>query len=297
MTQMSSQPWWRTDQYVLDMPVPPSFEASAGPKGVALVKAWPSGKTDPGWGLRPTPGSNEGFMPRYLRGDFNARRVLYGYERAKWAFAFIMRSMLLVCLDIDGKNGGLEHAKRLGMLPATLAETSKSGDGYHLFYLTEDSWSPEVKNTNGVPTAGGFGVLGDRIGIEQGVDFRGTGCVYHHSSQRWNQRQPVLLPEHLRDLIMAKAQKSEANSARIQAVLAEGDPMETLMMQDELVTKLARPIQEGMRNQTLYAIGSEMCAAQVQNWQDKIRVRAEDLGLEDDEIEKLVGNIERYANA
>ena len=64
------------------------------------------------------------------------------------------------------------------MLPPTLAETSKSGDGYHLFYLVDEEWDDEK----------GYGLLGDRIGIEQGVDIRATGCVYHHPQQRWNDR-------------------------------------------------------------------------------------------------------------
>ena len=89
----------------------------------------------------------DGFMPRYLRGVFNSRRVVYGYERGKWAYAFVMRSMRLVCVDIDGKNGGLEHAKKLGLLPPTLAETSKSGDGYHLFYLVDEEWDDEKRAT------------------------------------------------------------------------------------------------------------------------------------------------------
>src|SRR5690349_10217609 len=131
---MPTQPWWRTDDYVESAPLPAHvFENPGviGPKGVALVRAWPSGMTDQGWGLQGKDGG-EGFMPRYKRGEFLPRRILFGYDRGKWAFALVMRSVRLVCIDIDGKNGGFEHAKRLGKLPPTLAETSKSGNGYHL---------------------------------------------------------------------------------------------------------------------------------------------------------------------
>lgn len=284
MTQSSSLPWWRTDEYVVEDAIPWGAHLN-GPKELALVKAWPSGVTDPGWGLNPPPGSNDGFMPRYLRGEFNSRRVLYGYDKGKWNFAIIMRSTKLVCIDIDGKNGGLEHAMRLGALPKTLAETSKSGDGYHLFYLVDEPWDP-IK---------GYGSLSDRIGIEQGVDFRATGCVYHHPQQRWNSRSVALMPEYLIELLKHREQKNAAASARITSVLASGDDLEVLMLQDEIMTKLNRPIDEGKRNTTLFAIGSEMSLAGVENWGLKISARAEELGLGDDEIVKLVNNINRYA--
>ena len=281
----SSTPWWRTDGYTHDIPMPVEFVDFAGPKGPALVRAWPSGVTDPGWGLKPPEGSTEGFMPRYERGEFLDRRVLHGFERGRWAFAFIMRSVRLVCVDIDGKNGGLEHAKRLGALPPTLAETSKSGDGYHLFYLVDESWDP-VK---------GYGLLSDRIGLEQGVDIRATGCVYHHKQQRWNLRSVALLPDHLFDLLRSRDQKIEATTNRITSILEGEDMTEILLMQDELESELAKPIPVGKRNNTLFAIGSQMCTAQVPNWQDKLDSRATQLGLDKDEVDKLIGNIERYA--
>src|SRR5690242_14456333 len=136
---MTSKPWWQTDSYDDDVAVPSAFSNYAGPEGLALVRAWPDGRTDPGWGLQGANGG-DGFMPRYMRGEFNERRVVYGYDHGKWAFAFVMRSVRVVCIDIDGKNGGLEHAKRLGALPPTMAETSKSGNGYHLFYRTDENW-------------------------------------------------------------------------------------------------------------------------------------------------------------
>ena len=54
-------------------------------------------------------------------------------------FAFVMRAQCsLVCIDIDGKNGGLIHApvKLEACCAHTLAGASKSGDGYHLWYAT-----------------------------------------------------------------------------------------------------------------------------------------------------------------
>ena len=286
MTKTSSLPWWRTDTYNVEVPLPGQITAHQGPKDVALVRAWPDGRTDKGWGLNPPPDSDEGFMPRYMRGEFNPRRVLYGYDKGKWNFAIVMRSVRLVCIDIDGKNGGIQHAKRLGTLPPTLAETSKSGDGYHLFYTVDEEWDPEK----------GYARFADRIGIEQGVDIRATGCVYHHPQQRWNKRDARPLPDHLRDLLLHREQKVTAAQARITEVLASNDDMEVLMLQDELVSDLKKPIPAGKRNVTLFAIGNKMRQAQVPGWEGLVETRATDVGLPADEVDKLIENINRYGD-
>lgn len=282
--QLSSTPWWRTDSYDVEANVPDVFDCLSGPRNVALVRAWPSGNTDQGWGLNPPKGSAEGFMPRYMRDEFAGRRVLHGYERDRWAFAFVMRSVRLVCIDIDGKNGGFDGAMKLGALPVTLAETSKSGNGYHLFYQTDESWDPDK----------GYGWLADRIGIEQGVDIRSVGCVYHHKTQRWNNRLPATLPSHLTEALQHREQKIEAQYARIDTVLASNDPMEILMMQADLESELAKPIPEGKRNNTLFAIGNQMRQAQVPDWESKVSDRANEIGLDANEIDLLVRNITRY---
>jgi hypothetical protein len=250
---------------------------------VALVRAWPDGRTDSGWGLQGTDG-RPGFMAKYMRGEFNDKRVLFGYERDKWAFAFIMRSLRLVCIDIDGKNGGLEEAKKLGALPLTMAETSKSGNGYHLFYLVDEEWDDQK----------GFATLGDRIGIEQGVDFRSTGCVYHHKTQRWNNRGPAMLPDHLFEIFKNREQQIAAQTERITKILANQDTTEVLLMHDDIFTRLNRPIPTGKRNNTLFAIGAEMQQAQVPDWQNHLAERALAVGLDHGEVEKLLKNIERY---
>lgn len=278
-----STPWWQADNYAWDEGMAAAIPDYAGPQGVALVKVWGDGRTDQGWGLV-GPSGGEGFMPRYMRGEFNPRRVLYGYDKGKWAFAYVMRSVRLVCIDIDGKNGGLEHAKRLGMLPHTLAETSKSGDGYHLFYSVDEEWDEQK----------GFGLLADRIGLEQGVDIRATGCVYHYPTQRWNGRPVAPLPDHLLEQLRAREQKITAQTERITKILDSQDDLEVLMMHDEMLADLAKPIPAGKRNNTLFAIGSQMQTAQVPEWQDKILDRAHQLGLTQDESEKIVANIERY---
>ena len=283
--QISSTPWWMSDTYDGALAVPPELDHQlAGPKGLALVRAWPDGRTDQGWGIVGKDGA-AGFMPRYLRGEFNERRVLFGYGRGKWNFAFIMRSVQLVCIDIDGKNGGLEHAKRLGVLPMTLAETSKSGDGYHLFYRTDEVWDHKY----------GYAVLNDRIGIEQGVDVRVTGCVYHHPQQRWNHRLPVMLPTHLFTLLKHREQLVSDTHSRITKVLDSQDQMEILMMQDQIISDLAKPIPAGKRNQTLFAIGTQLFQAEVENWEDLVSDKALAVGLDQTEADKLIANIAKYS--
>lgn len=255
----------------------------AGPNGVAIVRAWPNGKTSDGWGLTGRNGA-PGFMPRYLAGEFLPKRHLYGYERDSWAFAFVMRSVQIVAIDIDGKNGGIPAAiAMLANSAPTLAETSKSGTGYHLFYETDMPWDSNE----------GFAEFSDSIGIVQGVDIRGTGCVYHHKQQRWNGRSIAPLPHHLRELL-EKKQQHKASSIAATAAIGTLDEMDRLLMQDDLVTELAKPIPQGKRNNTLFAIGSKMKQAEVVNWDVHIRDRATALGLDPVETSKLVANIDSY---
>jgi hypothetical protein len=228
------------------------------------------------------------FMEKYNKGRFmrTMQAILQGYHQEKWAFAYVMRSMRIVCIDIDGKNGGFTGIGQLGMLPYTLAETSKSGNGYHLFYLmTDDEWDE----------ATGFAPFGDRIGLQQGVDFRATGCVYHYPSQRWNTRQLVELPNHIKVMLNNRQQKAAAQISNIVKVLDSGDEEEVLLMQDALVEDLKKPIPAGRRNNTLFAIGSQLFLAGRADWETLVRDRAMELGLDVGETDKLVRNISAYA--
>lgn len=278
------QSWWTTDTYDDDTPVPAAFEKVAGPNGVALVRVWKDGKTDFGWGLTDKDGK-PAFMPKYTKDRFLDFPVVAGYNADRWAFAFIMRSMKLICIDIDGKNGGQLHAGKLGMLPLTLAETSKSGDGHHLFYRTsEDEWNDVT----------GFAEFGDRIGIEQGVDIRAVGCIYHYPSQRWNGRHIAELPLHLKDRLLKHKQAAAAQTQVIIKTLESEDQEEVLMLHAQLLEDLKKPIPAGRRNNTLFAIGQQMKLAQVPNWDDLLLARALDVGLGKIEAAKLVANVQKY---
>lgn len=279
-----SQSWWETDSYDDEGAIPQAILDATGPRGVALVRVRPGGQTSPGWGLQGKNGA-EGFMPRYMRGEFAPRSVLYGYERDKWAFAFVMRSINMIVVDIDGKNGGLEHANELlGNAAPTLAEVSKSGNGYHLFYSTDETWDDLT----------GFGEMSDAIGIVQGVDIRATGCVYHHKQQRWNDREVAPLPQHIRDRLVQRAQRKAAASAAAASV-ATLDPLERLMAHEELIAELNAPIPSGKRNNTLFAIGSRLKEAGVENWEKLVEDRADALGLDIPETSRLVRNIGAYS--
>ena len=272
-------PWWMTDPYTMQgaaglMPLTDS--SMWGPFGPALVKLWDDGRTQAGWG-------RDTFMAHYRRKEFDLTRILFGYDREKWNFAWVMRSARMVCIDIDGKNGGFEHASELGFLPPTLSERSKSGNGYHLFYQTDDTWDTEE----------GFAAHRDQIGIVTGVDIRGTGCVYHYPAQRWNHRTLARLPQHLDDRLQLRRKQQQLASANIAKTL-KLDPEEIAIMHDDLITELAKPIPAGKRNNTLFAIASKMKEARVPEWGELIADRANEVGLDEDEIEKLIANVTKY---
>lgn len=248
----------------------------AGPLGPALVQVYPDDRTAPGWGEKT-------FMEKYTARVFHARKAQVIYDRHQLPFALVMRSMRMVCIDIDGKNGGFDSAKSL-LLPPTLAERSKSGNGFHLFYLVDDTWDGNY----------GFAAVRDKIGFVQGVDLRGTGCVYHYPKQQWNSRRPVQLPVHVNDKILERSSSLEQSITWIQKTLESDDPEEILVMQDNIQSRLTATIPPGKRNNTLFAIGAEMNQAGIVGWQQQVYDRAIDLGLDDAEATKILRNVERY---
>jgi hypothetical protein len=281
--QVSRKSWFELDSYDVDDVMGP-LELVQGPNLGALVKAYDNGSTQPGWGLTGKDGA-DGFMPRYERGEFLPRRALAGYKKGQHAVAHVMRSYQAVCVDIDGKNGGMDHVSEIGALPLTSAEISKSGNGYHIFYQTdEDVWD----------AINGFGLIPDQIGFVTGVDIRGTGCVYHHPQQRWNGRAMAPLPLWLKEQLLKKSQRVANQAAVIQSTLATLDETEILLMHANLLEDLKKPIPAGKRNNTLFAIGSQLKAANVPDWELAIQGRGAQLGLDVGETEKIVANINAY---
>ncbi len=275
-------PWWtKQSSYTEPSLLPPvDLDSYAGPLGPAYVQVYDDGSTAPGWG-------GASFIGKYRKRGFHVRRAQAVFDRHQTPFALVMRSVSLVCLDIDGKNGGIESAAALN-LPLTMAETSKSGNGYHLFYGVQDSWNPTF----------GFERLRDRIGWRTGIDIRSVGCVYHYPSQRWNTALPALLPDNIlidleqaRDDMVARSE----TLTRLRTSTDPDDQMEFLMMQSTIQSKLNAPIAAGKRNNTLFGIGCEMKLAQILDWQEQVFNRATELGLDESEAEKIVKNIDRYA--
>ena len=272
--------WWNEDSYSSNLTLPPAFTDSTlwGPLGPALVTTYEDGKTQRGWG-------DADFMNNYERRKFIARFSLREFTKYGKPFALVMRSARMVCVDLDGKNNGTAHEKILGVeLPPTVAETSKSGNGYHLFYEVDDAWD-ELR---------GFGKFHDFIGIEEGVDFRGTGCVYHHPPQRWNNRPVAQLPVEFGERLLQKDRTRALQKEALLETLESEDKEIVLIMQSALLDDLKKPIPAGRRNNTLFAIGSQLRTAGIKEWSQLITDKATEVGLDDDEIDKLILNITRY---
>jgi hypothetical protein len=197
--------------------------------------------------------------------------------------------MNVICLDIDrhaDAADGFVGVQQLGELPPTLAETSKSGAGRHLFYSTDHEWDEET----------GFGRYNDAIGLAPGVDMRAVGCVYHHTTQRWNGRGIVPLPKELELALDLKAHRKLMHAAAVaSAAAASPDDVEALIMHDSLLKDLNRVIPTGKRNNTLFAVGSDMKKADYPDWEKEIERRGAEVHLDRDEVDKIISNINSYS--
>ncbi len=261
--------WFLFEEYANVLP-PGPLSDFAYQNGVATVAVYKSGKSQPGWG-------EVDFMRNYKLGKLQA-------ESRTNEFAYVMRSLQMLVVDIDGKNDGDEHAKLLN-LPPTLAETSKSGNGYHLWYLLPDNWDDEK----------GYARLSDRLGLVQGVDIRATGCVFHYPQQRWNSSDVVMAPNHLINRIEVR-ESMHATPAQIKKLHDDDDTVEIKRLTSEALQSLENSIPPGRRNQTLFAIGSQLYLLDHEEWEDKIREKAEEVGIDQVETDKIIRNIPVYAD-
>lgn len=272
--------WYETDTFDREDGMPEQLvSAPSGPLGWAAVSVYADGKTTQGWG--------RDFMANYLNGAFRSSGRRARFESQHKPFAFVMRSAGVVCIDIDSHADGpdgMASAKKL-KLPPTLAETSKSGGGRHLFYLTPmDVWDD----------ADGFGMFDDVIGLESGVDIRWVGCVYHYDTQRWNHRGLATVPGNIIDALTARRESKQAAAAQRAQAAANPQGEDTIIIHDQLLNELAQPIPSGRRNNTLFAIGGKLREAGVPDWDRKISERGDEIGLDSGEIDKIIANIERY---
>ncbi len=281
--------WYEdTKQYAHDHwigPGAPGDREIGGPRGVALLDVFDEGKTTPGWGLAATD-RHGGFIAEYGAGKFAARPRVRRYLERGRPFAFVMRSVNMLAIDVDhhaepGSPNGFDSLRQLGFdLPETMAETSKSGAGRHLFYRTQDLWLPDE----------GYGVYDDVLGLVPGIDIRAVGCVYHYDTQRWNDLPVAGAPQELLDMLELRRQKKQAHSTRLSAAAADLDDTEALIVHHDLKTQLAADIPPGKRNATLYAIGRDMHLSGLPGWEDLIRDRANEIGIDSAEAEKIIAN-------
>ena len=282
---------WYEDKtrYEYHAGLPQEFFKLSGPHGPALVRVFGDGKTEPGWGLQPTE-HNVGFMVNYVNDSFWERPRLRAFmDRKPKPYAIIMRSVNIIALDIDrhlsdGGADGFIAASKLE-LPPTLAETSKSGKGRHLFYATNETWDNET----------GFGAWDDVIGLVPGVDVRAVGCMYRYPQQLWNDVPIAPVPDTITELLTKRRERKQF-SAQLIAAAAAADPddEEALIMHDALIQELAKPIPVGKRNATLFAIGTKLHQAAVPDWDKHLGERAADLGLDAEEADKIITNITKY---
>ena len=260
-------------QYVVPDPVPDEFTDYGT---LSLVRVGSGGKTESGWGAKD-------FVANREAGRFGAQRSIDAFMKFRQPFAFVMRSVPFVAVDIDGKNGGIQTATIL-RLPRTLAETSKSGNGYHLFYrIPMARWNAKR----------GFDDLEDHNGIIPGVDIRGTGVIFHHDTQRWNMEPIADLPMSLYDLLTRA--KEIRHNAKVTRNGAEGlDEDELVLVHDRLTNQLAGPAKVGTRNQRLFAIGTQMYATHYPEWDVRVIERGRELGLGEQELDSIIQNIIKY---
>lgn len=271
-----AQPWYEdNEQYVRPsiQGVHVELEQHAGPNGIAAVKVYGE-KTQPGWG-------HERFMRNYVRNFFDIDKITDGDP-----YALVMRSLRLLVVDIDGKNDGYKEASKLD-LPPTLAETSKSGNGHHLFYSYPDEWHEVCCGYAGQP---------DRIGMWPGIDIKSSGVVYHHPHQLWNNE----LIRPLSDDVWAQLQKRNVRDSQLRITPSMAKDMndeDLKFKRDVLLIELSQPRKDG-RDTSLWRIGASLLNLGVDEtyMAEKILAAGLKWGVPEDTItNKIIPNIISYA--
>ncbi|QGH78643.1 DNA primase/polymerase [Microbacterium phage Wesak] len=270
---------WFEDQkqYTETEPVAPEITQSYD-KTLDLIRLYPNGKTQSGWNVKE-------YMENHDRGAFKPRRALKYYDRYGMPFGMVMRSVPLVGIDIDGKNGGVETSGAL-RLTRSLAETSKSGNGYHVVYSVPYTQWHETR---------GYDELPDIIGLLPGVDIKGTGILFHFPSQKWNKLPIAPLPQSLFELISNARDSRRLRRLSRATSKTDIDPDDLVIIHDQLKTELNGRFVKGGRNQKLFAIGAQMRTAGYPNWEQALYDRGLEIGLDLDEITSVINNIESYS--
>ncbi|QDF16030.1 DNA primase/polymerase [Microbacterium phage LilyLou] len=266
------------EQYTETEPVAPEIMRRFGEQ-MDLVRVYPNGMTQPGWNIKE-------YMENHDRGAFKPRRALRFYSKYDMPFGIIMRSVPLVGIDIDGKNGGIETANAL-RLTRSLAEVSKSNNGYHVVYEIPFTQWHELR---------GYDELPDLLGLVPGVDIKGTGILFHYPGQRWNRLPIAPLPQKLFELISgARDSRRLRRLSRPATSAATMDPDDLVILHDQLRTELNGKFVKGGRNQKLFALGAQMRTAGFPSWETALYDRGHQIGLDIDEVTSIIKNIEAYS--
>ncbi len=264
-------PWYQDDEYE-QVEADAEIARHAGPNGPAVVAVYGE-KTQPGWGT-------ERFMRNYVRNFFDPDKI-----QPDQPFAFVMRSLRLLVVDIDGKNDGYKEAAKLN-LPPTLAETSKSGNGHHLFYGYPDIWDDQY----------GYAGQPDRIGMWDGIDIKSTGVVYHHPHQLWNAEPITALPDDTWQLL----QQRNLRDAQLRVTPSQAAEMtdeDLKFKRDLLLIQLSQPRKHG-RDSSLWRIGASLLNLGVDEayMAEKIMAAGQRWGVPDEIlVNKIIPNIKSYA--
>ena len=266
------QQWFEdSEQYTEEYGLPAQILEMTPP----LVRVYPGGATQPGWGAKE-------FEENFYKGRFDVGRSLPAFDKYRQPFGLVMRGVPLICVDIDGKNDGINTARVLH-LPKTLGEVSKSGNGYHLFYsIPGAEWIPGK----------GYDEFPDIIGLIPGVDVKGTGIVYHYPQQRWNRTEIAVAPRSLLKLLSASRDSKQMRLAAVRST--DMDDEERAMLHDQIRTRLKGRFEAGNINNKLFAIGAQMLNSGYPNWQHELMVRGLEVGSTEEKMTTIINNVIQY---
>lgn len=265
-----ARPWWRDDrQYVDSSPLAGLLAFRPD-----VVRAYVHRRqTQRGWGASD-----------YLE---NRHSFALDSQDLTVPFGIVMRSIPVLGVDVDAKNGGTSTgteralaALGLASVP-TLAELSRSGSGYHLYYSLADVWSDD-------PQRPGYVRVADRIGFLGGVDIKAETLMYHYPHQRWNERGVAAAPPLLLRALSARSRRASAppspSSVEARVAALRG------------LARLSLPIEVGRRNTTLWGIAKDLYRGGFPEWETVIESAADGCGLSDSETSVLLHSSREAVN-
>src|SRR5690606_20998623 len=103
------------------------------------------------------------------------------------------------------------------------------------------------------------------------------------------------LPNTLRKLLVKnREERAREMERRVRHTL---DPEDLAIAQHNTLERLARRIEPGKRNQTLFAIGCSMLLYEIEGWEDILIARGSELGLPTSEMRSVVSHVKQYSQS